>query len=127
MNQELLTKEKTNSKEIGEEISLELAAKMVKNHHDKLGADESHTFNIGKDAIEMILSQSGCVGITFKEAINEDGLKTWVYGGIDSKGNSILEVVSVDEKGKLEFEKGKIGVIKASAGTPVLPHSWFQS
>jgi hypothetical protein len=128
MNQELITKEQMISQEIGEEISLEQAAKMVKNHHDKMGAEASHAFSISKIEIEKILNQPGCMGITFKEAINEEGIKTLVFGGIDTKGNGILEIVTVDEMGKLDFEQGKIGVIKAvGGGSNVLPtKSWFQ-
>jgi hypothetical protein len=127
MNQELITKEQMISQEIGEEISLEQAAKMVKNHHDKMGAEASHAFSISKEEIAMILNQPGCVGITFKEAINDEGVKTLVYGGVDFKGNGILEIVTVDEMGKLDFEQGKIGIIKATGGSNVLPtKSWFQ-
>ncbi len=35
MNKELLVKEKIDFQAIGEEITHELAAKMVKDHHDK--------------------------------------------------------------------------------------------
>ena len=44
MNKELLVKEQIDFQDVGEEISHELAAKMVKDHHDKYTLDESHSY-----------------------------------------------------------------------------------
>jgi hypothetical protein len=109
MNKESLVNELLDFQAIGGEISHELAAKMVKNHHDKYGVENSNSFLIGKDAIDMILSQPGCVGMCFSEAINEEGNKTLVYAGVDSNGKCIIELTSVDEKGKLAIIKGSLG------------------
>ena len=64
---------------------------------------------IGKNIIEAILAQPGCVGITFRDAINEFGIKTLVYVGINSNGNSILELTTVNDHGKLAVTHGMIG------------------
>jgi hypothetical protein len=127
MNQELLTKVQVISQEIGEEVSLEMVAKMVKNHHDKMGAKESQVFSIAKSEVEKILNQPGCVSITFKEAINEEGDKTWVYAGFNAKGKCLVEVVAIDNKGKLDVQKGKFGVIpviKATHEEPIILPFW---
>ena len=79
---------------IGGEISHDVASKMVKDHHDKYTLDGSHSYIIGKNAIDMILAQPGCVGIRFFDALNEEGNKTLVYVGIDSKGKSIIEITT---------------------------------
>jgi hypothetical protein len=109
MNKESLVKEQIDYKTAGEEISHELAAKMIKNHHDKHSYEESHSYTIGKNILEAILAQPGCVGITFRDAINEFGVKTLVYVGVDTKGNSILELTTVNDHGKLAVTHGMIG------------------
>ena len=121
MNKELLVKEQTDFQNAGGEISHELAAKMVKDHHDKHTLCESHSYIIGKNIIELILSQPGCVGLRFFDALNEAGEKTLVYVGVDKKGKSIIELTSINDNGKL-------GVIKASIGDQALvvhPTNWF--
>ena len=121
MNKESLVKESINYQEIGGPISHELAAKMVKDHHDKHSLNNSYSYIIGKDAVNMILSQPGCVAIRFFDAINEEGMKTLVYVGVDSKGKSIMEITTINEDGKL-------AVIRAGAGDQILvPHpiDWF--
>jgi hypothetical protein len=121
MNKELLVKAQINFQAIGEEITHELAAKMVKDHHDKHTVEGSNSYFIGKDVINQILSQPGCVGIRIFDAINEQGCKTLVYVGIDAKGKSILEITTVSNDGKL-------AVIKAAVGDQILvtkPINWF--
>jgi hypothetical protein len=119
MNKESLVKGKINYQTAGEEISHELAAKMIKDHHDKYSYEESHSYTIGKNIIEAILAQPGCVGITFRDAINEFGVKTLVYVGVDSKGKSILELTTVNDLGKLAVTEGMIG-------DRLLPVVWAQ-
>ena len=109
MNKESLVKEQINYQIAGEEITHEMAAKMIKDHHDKYSYEESHSYTIGKNIIEAILAQPGCVGITFRDAINEFGVKTLVYVGINSNGNSILELTTVNDHGKLAVTHGMIG------------------
>jgi hypothetical protein len=123
MNQELLSKEQAISPNAIEEVSLELIAKMIKNHHDKVGNDQSHAFSIGKDEIEKILNQPGCSGIAFKEAITEEGVKTWIYAGVDAKGSDIIEVIAIDKSGKLDIQKGKFGIIPITCNEHPLPIS----
>ena len=109
MNKESLVKDQIDFQAAGKEISHELAAKMIKDHHDKFSFEESYSYSIGKNIIEAILAQPGCVGITFRDAINELGQKTLVYVGIDSKGKSILEYTSVNDHGKLAITPGMTG------------------
>jgi len=109
MNKESLVKEQVNYQTAGEEITHELAAKMIKNHHEKHSYEETHTYTIGKNIIEAILAQPGCVGIAFNDAINEFGNKTLVYVGIDAKGKGITELTTVNDHGKLAVTHGMIG------------------
>jgi hypothetical protein len=121
MRKELLIKSQKDFQAIGEQISHELAAKMVKNHHDVHSIDESNSYYIGKNIIEQMLAQPGCVGIRFFDALNESGNKTLVYVGIDSKGKSILEYSTVNDHGKLAVVEG-MAADKADVTQPV---NWF--
>lgn len=121
MNKELLVKSQIDFPSIGEQISHELAAKMVKNHHDTHSIDDSNSYYIGRNIIDQMLAQPGCVGIRFFDAINEAGKKTLVYVGIDAKGKSILEYSTVNDQGKL-------AVVEGMSADKVLvdkPTDWF--
>jgi hypothetical protein len=108
MNQESLVKEQKDYQAIGGEISHELAAKMVKDHNDKNSMENSYSYVIGKNIIEQVLSQPGCVGVRFFDAINEANEKTLVFVGIDSKGKSIIEITTVNGHGKLVVTPGML-------------------
>ena len=105
MLQELSTK--TNLAQVGEEIGLELGTQMVKSYQNANPTDVKW-YMIGREIIEKILAQPGCVAIKFLNAINEVGQKTLVYIGIDQNGNSILEYSVVDAQGQLNREDGII-------------------
>ena len=107
MNKESLVKEQIDYQAVGEEIPHELAAKMVKDHYDKFTAEESYSFIIGKDILQKIFAQPGCVGVRFYEALYE-GNKTLVSVGIDSNGKNIIEYTSVNEHGKITVTEGMV-------------------
>jgi hypothetical protein len=123
MKKDLLVKTPVDYAAVGGQITHELAAKMVKNHHDTHSIDESNSYNIGKNIIEQMLAQPGCVGIRFFDAINEFGSKTLVYVGIDAKGKSILEYSTVNDHGKLAVVEG-MAADKADVSQPI---NWFGS
>ena len=66
---------------------------MVKNHFDK-HLDESKSYVVGKTIIDQMLAQPGCVAVRFFDAINESGVKTLVYVGMDANGKNILEITT---------------------------------
>jgi hypothetical protein len=109
MNKESLEIEKKKIQAIGAEISHDLAGKMIKDHHDKHSFENSYSYVIGKDMIDQVLAQPGCVGLRFFDAINEVGAKTLVYAGVDEKGKSIVELTAVDGHGKLAATPAMIG------------------
>ena len=98
-----------NYANVGEAISYELASKMIKDFHDSNSDDVAKTYVIGKNIIEQLLAQPGCVAVRFFNAIDETGRNTLVYAGVDVKGNTILEYPAVDEKGKLGRVEALIG------------------
>ena len=111
MQNELVTKKEMAA--IGEEIGLELGSKMVRDYQVANPAD-THWYIIGRNIIDQILAQPGCVGIKFYNAYNELGEKTLVYTGLDTNGNSILEITCIDNQGTLSANKG---IVADRAGT----------
>lgn len=103
MQNQLTTKKAIQA--IGEEIGYELGTQMV-NDYQVANPSDVHSYVIGRNIIDQILAQPGCVGLRFYNAYNEKGEKTLVYVGLDSKGKSILELTSVNADGKLYIEKG---------------------
>ena len=99
------TKLTTKVAAIGEEIGLELGTQMVKGYQQANPSDV-HSYLIGRNIIEQILAQPGCVGIQFYNAYNEDGHKTLVYVGVDGNGKSVFEYQVVNATGQLDVIKG---------------------
>lgn len=96
---------KANLAQIGEEVGLELGTQMIKSYRQSNPTDVQW-YMIGKEIIEKILAQPGCVGLKFYNAYNEAGEKTLVYVGIDQNGTAILEYSVINVEGQLAEEKG---------------------
>ena len=90
---------------IGEEISHELGAQMIKDYQVANPTDV-HVYTIGRNIIDQILAQPGCVAIKFYNAYDEMGEKTLVYVGLDENGKALLQYTSVNSIGELISEKG---------------------
>jgi hypothetical protein len=90
---------------VGQEIGLELGNQMILNRLQK-SPNDTYAFVVGRNIIDEILAQPGCVGLKFFEAYNEEGAKTLVYTGLDESGKSILEISVVDENGSLVKKPG---------------------
>ena len=96
---------KGNLAQVGEEVGLELGTQMIKNYRQANPTDVQW-YMVGREIIEKILMQPGCVGLKFYNAYNEEGQKTLVYVGIDQNGTAILEYSVVTPEGQLAAEKG---------------------
>ena len=99
---------------VGEEIGLNLGQSMV-DAYQATNQNEANVYLVGKTIIEKILSQPGCQGIEFYDAINEMGQKVLVYVGVDQNGNSIVEYNLVNSKGNIGTVPGIVanrGVLK---------------
>lgn len=90
---------------VGEHIGFELGAKMVKDFQDSFPS-ENIGFYVGRNIIESLLAQPGCVGIKMFNALNETGEKTLVFVGIDERGRHILEYNAVNQHGELVKKEG---------------------
>ena len=110
---------KVNYANVGEAIDHELGAKMVKDYQDAHPTEMAQCFTVGKNVIEQILAQPGCVALRYYNAIDETGKQTLVYAGVDEKGNTILEYPAIDGSGKL-------GKVEALIGDKSMPsYNWF--
>lgn len=121
MQNELITKR--DIKAIGEEIGFELGATMV-NDYQTANPQDAYCYVIGRNIIENILAQPGCVGIQFYNAYNEMGEKTLVYVGLDAGGKAILEYATVNQEGQLSTNKGIVAdriVRRPSTPPPTSP------
>jgi hypothetical protein len=103
MQTELLTKR--NIATIGEEITQELGAQMVKDY-GTANPNDVRSYVIGKEILNQILAQPGCAGIQFHNAINELGQKTLVYVGLDQNGKQMVNYSVVTSDAQIKMEKG---------------------
>ena len=81
----------------GEKISLSVASAMTKNYRDNAGVNPTLAHYIGRDLIEEILAQEGCVGIRIYYALNSNGSKELVLVGVDGDENDIVNGVIADK------------------------------
>src|SRR5262245_8757626 len=112
MQNELITKKDVCV--IGEEIGYELGTQMVKDYQ-VANPQDTPFYTIGRNIIDQILAQPGCVGMRFYNAYNEMGEKTLVYIGLDENGQGLFEYSIVDNQGVLSTEKG---IVADRAGLP---------
>ena len=85
---------------VGEEISHQLGAEFIKAYHEK-NPNGTGSYQVGRNIIDQILAQPGCVGMRFYNALNEYGQDTLVYVGVDASGNDLIQKVVVESGGKL--------------------------
>ena len=83
----------------GEDFDLDLAASWTKNHREKHpDQPESHFF--GKEILQKILAQDGCMGIRFYHSLNEEGKKHLIITGATADGKDQLNVGVKGAKGE---------------------------
>jgi hypothetical protein len=92
----------------GEEISHELGAQMIKDYQTS-NPNDVKGYRLGRNIIDEILAQPGCVGMHFCNAYNEKGEKTLVYTGVDEFGKSILEYTMVNTDGSFDVTRAIVG------------------
>jgi hypothetical protein len=108
---------KANLAQIGEEVGLELGTQMV-NSYRQANPTDVQWYMVGREIIEKMFAQPGCVGLKFYNAYNEAGEKTLVYVGVDENGKGLLEYSVITTEGQLGKEKGivadriRIGTIR---------------
>jgi len=114
MDKAQLSNQVINYSNVGEAIDYDLGAKMIKNYQDANPNQVAQCFTIGKNIIQQVLAQPGCVAMRVYNAMDENGNHTLVYAGVDEKGATIMEYPVIDKSGKL-------GKVEALYGDKVLP------
>jgi hypothetical protein len=103
-NNALLEENTLTLENVGEHIGFEKGAKMVKDYQDLHG--ETHIHFVGKSIVEKLLSQPDCAGISIYKALNDKGIETYVFIGVDGSGKAILDYTAVNYQGDLKKEYG---------------------
>lgn len=90
--------------EVGEDIGLSEGIQLVQNFRDA-NPDATPGYYIGRNILDQVLNQPGCVGIRFRKCLtnNEEHL---VYTGVDTEGKDILHYSVVNNTGDLEQYNG---------------------
>lgn len=86
--------------EVGEDIGLEEGIELV-NAFRAANPDATPGYYIGKNILEQILAQPGCVGINFRKCLTESNQEHLVYTGVDADGKDILEYSVVTTTGDI--------------------------
>lgn len=120
LQKELLTKDYAA---VGGEISIETATEMTKAYVESY-PNENRSYHIGRNVIEKILTQPGCVGMRFYYGLNAEGRKTLVYVGLDANGNDLVKQTMITENGVMMSEEGVVADLVGYGGSNGLPSWW---
>ena len=90
---------------VGENIGLSEGLELVQNFRE---ANPTATpgYYIGRNIIDQILNQPGCVGINFRKCLSENNEEHLVYTGVDADGKDILSYSVVTNTGDIEKQNG---------------------
>jgi hypothetical protein len=86
--------------EVGENIGLTEGVKLV-NAFRAANPDATQGYYIGRNILEQIMAQPGCVGINFRKCLTELNEEHLVYTGVDAEGKDILEFSVVSSTGDI--------------------------
>ena len=86
--------------EVGENIGLSEGIQLVKAFQEA-NPDATSGYYIGRNILEQIMAQPGCVGINFRKCLTNLNEEHLVYTGVDADGKDILEFSVVTNDGDL--------------------------
>ena len=99
MTQNTLVETKTLA-EVGENIGLTEGRELV-NAFRAAYPEATKGYYIGRNILEQILAQPGCVGINFRKCLTNMNEEHLVYTGVDAEGKDILEFSVVTNTGDI--------------------------
>jgi hypothetical protein len=100
------TKIKTqNLAEVGEDIGLAEGEQIITAFR-AANPESTQGYFIGRNIIDQILNQPGCVGINFRKCLTELNQEHLVYTGVDADGKDIIEYSAVTKSGDLIKQDG---------------------
>ena len=94
-----------NLAEVGEDIGLSAGKQMVKAFQEA-NPNATQRYYIGRNILDQILAQPGCVGINFRKCLTELNEEHLVYTAVDADGKDILEYSVVNHTGDIVKENG---------------------
>jgi hypothetical protein len=80
----------------GAVITLAEGAEMTANYRATINVGDTIGHAVGKNLVNAILNQTGCMGIRLYYAINSKGEKQLVLVGVNSDGDDMSQGVIVD-------------------------------
>ena len=89
-----------NLSEVGENIGLSEGIELVKAFREA-NPTATQGYYIGRNILEQIMAQPGCVGINFRKCLTNMNEEHLVYTGVDAEGKDILEFSVVTNAGDL--------------------------
>lgn len=98
----------TKRADVGQDIGQEEGYKMVSAYREA-NPEAVPGYFIGRNILEKVLNQPGCIGISFRKALNEAGEEHLVYTGVDAEGKDILTYSVVTPVGDIEQHNGIVG------------------
>jgi hypothetical protein len=99
MTQNTLVETKTLA-EVGENIGLKEGRELV-NAFRAANPEATKGYYIGRNILEQILAQPGCVGINFRKCLTNMNEEHLVYTGVNAEGKDILEFSVVTNSGDI--------------------------
>lgn len=99
MNQNALV-ETRNLAEVGENIGLAEGIELV-NAFKTVNPTATQGYYIGRNILEQIMAQPGCVGINFRKCLTNLNEEHLVYTAVDAEGKDILEFSVVTNTGDI--------------------------
>jgi hypothetical protein len=104
MTQNAILETKTLA-EVGEDIGLSEGVQLV-NAFTAANPDATPGYYIGRNILEQIMAQPGCVGINFRKCLTNLNEEHLVYTGVDADGKDILEFSVVSNTGDIIKQNG---------------------
>ena len=81
----------------GAVITLSEGSTMTADYRATISIGDTIALAVGKNLLNSILQQSGCMGIRMYFALDEDGNKQLVLVGVDANGDDMTAGVIVDK------------------------------
>lgn len=97
--------ETKNLAKVGEDIGLAEGIELVKAFQEA-NPDATSGYYIGRNILEQIMAQPGCVGINFRKCLTNMNEEHLVYTGVDADGKDILQYSVVTNAGDIEKQNG---------------------
>lgn len=80
----------------GAVITLAEGSKMTAAYRATISTGDTIALAVGKNLVNSILGQTGCMGIRMYFALDKDGNKQLVLVGVDANGNDMTTGIIVD-------------------------------